>query len=140
VGDRTVRRTLDADVSMQGVDAVQDLLASWWEDVGGVSPRVRFAFEIAVVEIAGNIVEHSGGADPRPGRRFTLDLVADPETLTATFADDGIPAQVDLDDVAMVADDRESGRGLALAVATADAVSHRYEDGRNIWGIECRRA
>lgn len=108
-------------------------------EAGDVEPRTRFAFEIAVVEIAGNIVEHSVAAHGAEGRHFTLDLRATPEALTATFEDDAQPAELDLSAVTMADADSEDGRGLALALASVDSVEHRYENGRNVWTLECRR-
>lgn len=132
-------RSLVADVSLESVEAVHDLLASWWEEAGDVDPRTRFAFEIAVIEIAGNIVEHSVAAHGAEGRHFTLDLRATPEALTTTFQDDAQPAELDLSAVTMADADSEDGHGLALALASVDSVDYRYENGRNVWSLECRR-
>ncbi len=134
-----VRRSLVADVSVASIDAVQDLLESWWAVAGPVEPRTRFAFETAVVEIAGNIVEHTVAAQGADGRRFSLDLVAGPSTLTAVFQDDAQPAELDLSGVTMADGGSENGRGLALALASVDRLEYRHEGGRNIWSIECRR-
>lgn len=135
----TVHRSLVAEVSLESVEAVYDLLSAWWEETGDVEPRTRFAFETAVVEIAGNIVEHSVAARGAEGRRFTLDLYATRETLTATFQDDAQPAELDLSAVTMADADSENGRGLALALASVDSLDYRYENGRNVWNLECRR-
>ncbi|SDQ13374.1 ATP-binding protein [Microbacterium sp. cf332] len=135
----TVTRSLVAPVSLESVEAVYDLLASWWDELGDVEPRTRFAFETAVVEIAGNIVEHSVAAEGVAGRHFTLDLHGDAGRLRATFQDDAQPAELDLSAVTMADEDSENGRGLALALASVDTLDYRYENGRNIWSLECRR-
>ncbi|MFS0714804.1 ATP-binding protein [Microbacterium sp. 2P01SA-2] len=135
----TVHRSLVAEVTLESVEAVYDLLASWWEDAGDVDPRTRFAFETAVVEIAGNIVEHSVAAHGADGRHFILDLRATHDRLTATFKDDAQPAELDLSAVTMADADSEDGRGLALALASVDTLDYRYENGRNVWSLECRR-
>jgi serine/threonine-protein kinase RsbW len=118
---------------------VYDLLGSWWDELGDVAPRTRFAFETAVVEIAGNIVEHSVAAQGADGRHFTLALQGDARLLRATFQDDAQPAELDLSAVTMADADSEDGRGLALALASVDTLEYRYENGRNIWSLECRR-
>jgi serine/threonine-protein kinase RsbW len=130
---------LEAEVAVSSLDAVQDLLAGWWDEVGGSSARERFAFELAVVEIAGNIIEHSERLDGAAGRRFTLELVADADRLRATFEDDGRPAVLDLSAVVMADDEAESGRGLALSTASLDRLDYRFEHGRNVWELESRR-
>lgn len=134
-----IERSLLADVSLESVEAVHDLLLEWFEEVGEVDPRVRFAFETAVVEIAGNIVEHTVAARGAEGRHFTVELVADEAALTATFQDDAQPAELDLSAVTMAEEGAEDGRGLALALASVDRLEYRHEGGRNIWSIECRR-
>jgi len=134
-----IERSLLADVSLESVEAVHDLLLEWFEEAGDVDPRVRFAFETAVVEIAGNIVEHTVAARGAEGRHFTVQLVADEAMLTATFQDDAQPAELDLSAVTMAEEGAEDGRGLALALASVDRLEYRHEGGRNIWSIECRR-
>jgi serine/threonine-protein kinase RsbW len=130
---------MEADVTMESLETVQDLLATWWDDIPDLAPRERFAFELAVIEIAGNIVEHTLAADGAPGRRFTLALVADDARLLATFEDNGRPAELDLSAVTMADVDDENGRGLALALASVDRVEYFRRDGRNVWELECRR-
>jgi serine/threonine-protein kinase RsbW len=131
-------RTLEADVAVESLDLVHDTLALWWDEVGEIDVRTRFAFETAVIEIAGNVVEHTIAADAARGRRFTLDLVAG-DVLTATFRDDGLPAELDLSAVTMAGTDDESGRGLALALAAVDRLDYQRVDGKNVWTLECAR-
>ena len=138
VTDREVRRSLEAAVAPFSIEAVFDLLAAWWNDVGEVSPIRRMGFETAVIEIAGNIVEHSRGDAEE--LRFRLDLVADGETLSATFRDDADPPRLDLSTVGMAGIDDESGRGLALASAGVDEITLRRVGERNVWTLETRRA
>jgi serine/threonine-protein kinase RsbW len=134
------RASLDADVSLRSLEAVHDLLATWVEGVDGLSPQRRFGFETAVIEVAGNIIEHSRDPEGTSGRRFSLELDADGESISARFEDNGIPAAVDLSAVTMAGPEEESGRGLALAQAGVDRLDYHYENGRNVWRVECRRA
>ena len=135
----TAHRVLDADVEPQSLEAVHDLLEDWWTEVGAVPMRTRFGFETAVVEIAGNVVEHTRRLDGTPGRRFRLTLSADERTLSARFEDNGLPVQVDLSEVSMAPVDDEDGRGLALALAALDRLDHSVVDGKNVWELECGR-
>lgn len=135
--DGDARRSLDAAVAPASLEDIFDLLAGWWDEVGEVTPSTRFGFETAVIEIAGNIVEHSRGDSD--ARRFTLDLFADAQRLVATFRDDGDPPLLDLASVRMADAEEESGRGLALANAGVDDVDFRREDDRNVWTLETRR-
>jgi serine/threonine-protein kinase RsbW len=137
----SARRSLvEAEVEPESLELVHDLLEEWWIAVGEVPMRRRFAFETAVIEIAGNVVEHSRRLDGAPGRRFSLVLDADARTLHARFEDNGLPAQVDLSTVTMAGLDDEDGRGLALAVASLDRLEHLLVDGKNVWELECGRA
>ena len=136
--ESSARRSLEASVAPESLEQIFALLAEWWEEVGEVTAATRFGFETAVIEIAGNIVEHSEGAGE--DRRYTLDLLADADTLSATFRDDGDPPVLDLDAVRMAGEDDESGRGLALASAGVDEMSLRRVGDRNVWTLETKRA
>ena len=137
----TARRELvDADVELESLELVHDLLEEWWPAVGEVPMQRRFAFETAVIEIAGNVVEHSRRLDGAPGRRFSLVLEADDRSLRARFEDNGLPAQVDLSTVTMASLDEEDGRGLALALVSLDRLEHLLVHGKNVWELECGRA
>lgn len=135
--DDAVRRSLDVALAPESLEAIFETMSAWWDEVGEVDMARRFGFETAVIEIAGNIVEHSegGGAD----RRFTLELFADASVLSATFRDDGDPPVVDLSSVSMAGEHEESGRGLALASAGVDELSLRRVGDRNVWTLESRR-
>ncbi len=137
VTDSTAHRSLEAAVAPASLEAVFAVLAEWWPEVGDLPAATRFGFETAVIEIAGNIVEHSRGAAAE--RRFTLELFADAEMLRATFRDDGDPPLLDLDAVRMADENQVSGRGLALARASVDDVAFDRDADRNVWTLESRR-
>jgi len=137
VTEDTAYRRLETAVAPASLEAVFELLAQWWPEVGEVPAETRFGFETAVIEIAGNIVEHSrGDADDR---RFALELFADSAVLRATFRDDGDPPLLDLETVRMADEDEVSGRGLALASASVDDVALDRDGDRNVWTLESRR-
>jgi len=137
VAESTAHRSLDAAVASASLEAVFELLAAWWSEVGEVPAATRLGFETAVIEIAGNVVEHSrGDADER---RFTLELFADSRVIRATFRDDGDPPLLDLDAVRMAGEEEVSGRGLALARASVDDVALDRDGDRNVWTLESRR-
>ena len=46
---------------------------------------------------------------------------------------------VDLSEVTLPDPDAESGRGLALALASLDHLEHRRDRGRNVWVLHCTR-
>jgi serine/threonine-protein kinase RsbW len=130
---------IDVPAAVDSIDDVQEAFATWWDGLHFDDDLKRFSFETAVVEIATNIVEHTLGSDREAGRRFTLDLDARVSELVAIFVDNGMPADIDLSAVTMADADDESGRGLAIALATLDSLDYRHETGRNIWTLVCRR-
>jgi serine/threonine-protein kinase RsbW len=134
------RRHTDIDVPavLDSVDTVQTAFGEWWDSLGETDVAKRFSFELAVIEIATNIVEHTRRSDVDDGRRFTLDLDATADEVRAVFTDNGMPADIDLSAVTMADVDDESGRGLALALATLDSLDYRHDAGRNIWTLVCR--
>lgn len=95
-----------------------------------VDDLVRMQFEVALAEIAANIVEH---AAREAAVALRLDLRVLPDRLEADFHDDGRPARVDLGTVALPDDLAERGRGLAIALGVLDELSYRRRDGVNRW-------
>ena len=133
------RRTLDVPATLDSIDEVQAEFDAWWTALGEENDATRFAFEIAVVEIATNIVTHTHRAEGTSGRRYRLELDADEAAVTAVFTDNGKPSDIDLSTVTMADVDDESGRGLALAIAALDSLDYRRAGGRNVWTLVCRR-
>lgn len=95
-----------------------------------VDDLVRMQFEIAVAEIAANIVEHTA-RDAPVGVHLELRLL--PDRLEAEFRDDGRPVQVDLASVALPDDLAERGRGLAIARGALDELSYQRDGDTNRW-------
>ncbi|MBC7630991.1 ATP-binding protein [Aeromicrobium sp.] len=134
--------TLVAPLSQAALEEVHNLVAQLFDTVGVTEMLDRIRFETAVIEVAGNILEHSTRTDPPSDepRSFNIVLQGDAHALTAEFRDDGKPVEIDFEQISMPADDAEEGRGLALALATVDEISHEHTDGLNIWRLTCRRS
>lgn len=145
-GDRSPGRLeLSGPATPEMLDLVHAVLERLWADHADVSQGDRARFEMAVIEILGNIVEHAYRLDPSDdpddgsARRFDVSLVATDEELVAAFGDNGMPVALDLSNVAMPDEDAESGRGLALAAAAVDDLSYERVEGRNHWRLLCVR-
>ena len=136
------RLELSAPASPEILDLVHAMLEHLWITCPGVSDRDRARFEMSVIEILGNVVEHAYAADSpdRAGRRFVIVLGATDELLMAHLGDNGLPASLDLSGVIMPDDLAESGRGLALATAALDDLSYTRVEGRNLWNLLCLRS
>lgn len=118
-----------ADLSL--VDAVHAALESLWNAVPNVSDEDRMLFALAVSEVATNVVEHAEGPE-HP--EVSIRIEADADALTAVMTDNADPALIRLDRVGMPGEDAESGRGLALALAALDELTHVPGDG-NVWRL-----
>ncbi|WJL94380.1 ATP-binding protein [Microbacterium sp. ET2] len=116
------------------IDDVHHVLDLLWSSHPEVDEEDRTLFTLAVSEIATNIVEH---ARAREEISMSLDVSIDDTGLRAVFADDADPALIDLRNVSMPDVDAESGRGLALALATLDELEHSGEGG-NVWRLTRR--
>lgn len=138
MGRHDVRLDLEAVVG--STDRLQDEVERLWEAVPSVSARDRMRFEMAVVEVFANIVQHAVGDDAGPRRRVEVDLAVSDDLVSARFVDDGRPAAVDLQDVGMPPPDAEGGRGLALTLASVDHLEYERDGGTNRWTMTCRRA
>lgn len=114
------------------VTCVHDFLAGVWGAEPSVGPEDRMAFELAVVELASNVVEHAGG-----GSRVacSLSLAVTGHDLEAELTDDGRPASVDPSGATLPDASAESGRGLALVGMVVDELHYERDGDRNRWTL-----
>lgn len=140
-GAHSVR--LDVPAVVESLEEVHAAVERLWAADPSTGLRDRIRFETAVIEIAGNIVEHAYRLDEPASagrRRMEVTLTIDPERVRAVLGDDGLPAAIDLSRVVMPDDEEaESGRGLALAVAALDDLDYRRDGDRNTWSLVCLR-
>ncbi|MGU3644377.1 ATP-binding protein [Microbacterium sp. C23T] len=113
------------------VDRVHDALDELLRRFPDVGDEDAMLFRLAVSEVATNIAAHALAREPV---RVTVELDADTDALSAVFTDTAEPALIDLGSVSMPGADAESGRGLAIALATLDELVHETERG-NIWRL-----
>ena len=127
--ERTARVEGIADAGLP--DRVFEALESLWTSAPHVGEEDRTLFALAVSEIAANVVEHAEAREPI---HVTVTLTVGDDALGAVFTDSADPALIDLTRVSMPGADAESGRGLALALATLDELVHETTDG-NTWRL-----
>lgn len=142
-GTGAARTRLEVEMAAHegAIDTAHELVERLFAEHEDVSPRDRFRFETAVIEVLANIVEHAFTADDVAGmRRLTLCLAVTDTELVANLSDNGQPAGVDLGVVTMPEEDAESGRGLALALQAVDHLGYVHADGCNFWDLRCRWA
>lgn len=135
------RLELSAPATPEILDLVHGMMAHLFSTHPDISERDRIRFEMSVIEILGNIVEHAYRADvdTPSGRRFDIVLGVTGERLLAHLADNGLPVALDLSGAVMPDELAESGRGLALATAALDDLSYQRIAARNLWDLLCLR-
>jgi len=110
-------------------DTLPDAFARLWAQVPGVPADDRWAMELAVTEIAGNLLRHS--ADPG-AVTVRAELSANAHEVRAVLEDTAPGVELDLDRP-MPGPEAESGRGLALVRACANVVEHRAGPAGTRW-------
>ena len=111
-----VRRSFRLHCPPDSVDTVQDLLATVWGHVPDLDMADLMASELAIVELAANVVEHA-------------------DRVEATLTDDGRVDHADLRPREMPGGDAERGRGIPIMQSLTDSVEHRRIEGYNHWTI-----
>lgn len=124
--------TLRLPTTPECLDTVSELIGSIWQARPGVDLADRLAFETAVMEVAANVVQHSGAG---PDVLWSIRLTATDDRLAAEVTDLGLAAEVDLAQPALPDALAESGRGLALVWALVDELRYTRERGVNNWRL-----
>lgn len=133
-----VRRSFRLRCPPDSVDTVQDLLATVWGHVADIDSADVMAAELAIVELAANVIQHANMGDPVD---MALAVVVYGDRIEATVTDDGRVDHVDLRPRSMPDGEAENGRGIPLMQFLAETVEHRRIDGYNHWTIvRARRA
>jgi serine/threonine-protein kinase RsbW len=126
---------LDGLAVPETLDLLHDLLERVGREHPEVAPADVMMFETAVIEIAGNVVEH-GVPRGKVSYGFRLDVLAD--RLEATLWESGTPVEGGAVSGArgeMPDEWSEDGRGLALAGSVLDELSYRRVAGGNRWQL-----
>jgi serine/threonine-protein kinase RsbW len=111
-----------------------NLLHDLLEQVGGEHPELTASdlmlFETAVIEVAGNVVEHG----QPPGKvRWSFRLSIRPDRLEGTLSDSGEEYPGGAWGTEMPDTMEEDGRGLALATAVLDSLVYKRSGDVNEW-------
>jgi serine/threonine-protein kinase RsbW len=130
---------LEAPAVPTTLDLVQDLVEQMWTAGGadiGFTDRMRF--ESALVEIVGNVIEHSVAPVADGVVTVRVALTRRDRDLVADISDDGRTVSLDLEAMAMSAPDQENGRGLAMARAMSEELRYERVGPVNRWVVRCR--
>lgn len=115
--------------------AIADALKAAWASAAWVPANVRSQIEIAVAEIAANIIEHAGRIH---AATVQMQMRILPTHVEVAFTDDGDLAEVDLDAVQMPDELAERGRGLAMAKSLLAQLVYRRSETGNHWTLVSR--
>ena len=114
------------------LDEIAGFLAAQWSKLRCVPGPIRAAVEIAVAEIAANIVEHGAKGQPIP-LEMRMAIVAG--QVHVRFTDECPPVDVDLASVRLPDEFNERGRGLAIAKAALAQLTYLRSGRLNHWTL-----
>ena len=112
------------------LDLLHELLARVGEEHTEVGTEDLAMIETAILEIAGNLVEHGRPAG-RVAYSFSLHVL--PDRLEGRLSDSGAELPDDPTGQEMPDELAEHGRGLALAEAALDELSYERVGNANTW-------
>jgi serine/threonine-protein kinase RsbW len=129
-------RTVLLLVPPNDVDEVHDSVDDFWHQNIDLGERERMRFETALVELAGNVIEHAE-RDERLLCELTLRRTA--TALEAVLSDSGaevqVPFRATMPDPAEMA---ESGRGIAMIELLMDDFTYERDPDGNRWRLVMR--
>jgi serine/threonine-protein kinase RsbW len=121
----------------ESLNLLHDLLDQVSREHPDINSADLMLFETAVIEVAGNVVEH-GRPPGKVAWSFRIDIR--PDQLEASLSDSGAEYPGGTWGTQMPADPmQENGRGLALATAVLDSLSYDRRDEANHWRMTRRR-
>lgn len=127
-------RTLLFRTPPDSVEVVHAMLAELWEERADVDDMDRFAFETALIELAGNVIQHASSST---AILCELGVTVTDDQLRAVLTDSADPPGVDTSPREMPDALSESGRGLALIQALVTSFEYERSSSRNVWSL-CR--
>jgi serine/threonine-protein kinase RsbW len=123
---------LDGLAVPESLNLLHDLLEQVGADHPELAPSDLMLFETAVIEVAGNVVEHG---QPSGQVRWSFRLAVREDSLEARLSDSGeeYPGGAWGTDMPDAMD--EDGRGLALATAVLDSLAYERSGDVNQWSM-----
>ncbi len=114
----------------ESLNLLHDLLEAVGREHPDLTDGDLMLFETAVIEVAGNVVEHGR---PPGAVRWRFRLLVLPDRLEATLSDGGAEYPGGTWGIEMPDVMEEDGRGLALASAVLDSLAYERADDANHW-------
>jgi serine/threonine-protein kinase RsbW len=126
---------LRTNLGPNALTAVADALSGAWASATWVPDAIRNQIDMAVAEIAANIVEH---ATRIHAATVQMQMRIFPNHVEVDFTDDGEQPDIDLDAVQMPDELAERGRGLAIAKALLAQLVYTRSEAGNHWRLVSR--
>jgi serine/threonine-protein kinase RsbW len=130
---------LSVNATYQDVRKIDQALVDLLAGAGGIDETTVHSVELAVHEIATNIVDHAYPDDQAGVIETSFALTGGSQRrLTVELSDAGIPFDAAAVAPVNLESPQESGYGLFLAEALMDEVHYERRSGRNIWRLTKR--
>ncbi|GAA4159024.1 hypothetical protein GCM10022286_12770 [Gryllotalpicola daejeonensis] len=133
----TTEHHIDFAAPPADVNIVHEFLDGVWSRDASLTADERLAFELALVELAANVMQH---ADTGAGVACRLRMIVDEASVSALLSDTGRAGDIDLAACEMPDELSESGRGLALVQLVVDELGYQRVGSSNLWTIRKARA
>ncbi|MEO3758877.1 ATP-binding protein [Mycobacterium sp. B14F4] len=125
---------IETTTTLDALAVLQETLDKVWSD-HSIPGSVQMSMDLAVGEVAGNIIEHAAAGRSVPLR---MEVSVTRGEVRATLIDGGKPARIDLTKMSLPDELAESGRGLAIALEVLDELSYRRDKAGNRWTLVSR--
>ncbi len=133
-----MKKEITVQATISNVDTVTDFINEQLE-AHDCSIKAQTQIDIAIDEIFANIANYAYG-DGTGEATVSVEFGEEPDVVTISFADEGIPfnpLEMDAPDVTLSAEERKiGGLGIFIVRKTMNSVEYKYKDGKNILTIK----
>ncbi len=133
------KKTVKVEAKIDNIHILQEMTEEFLDEIG-CPPKAAMSFQVAIDEIASNVVFYAYGEDNTGELEFIIEYDDNKSSVAITFIDEGMeydPLKKEDPDITLSVDERAiGGLGIFMVKKMMDNMTYLRESGKNILTIE----